>query len=273
MRLLTLKTILAATDLEEGSMAALRTAGRLAELTGADLHLLHIQSHPEQVDREELIEQYRRATAGAVDPKSGRVRTGTPAELVVQQARRLKADAVILGPHRHSSASIGEMGSTAAQVVRTSPCPCLVAATELRLPLKRVLAPIEGSSFSRSTLAVALTWASALRPRGEQAALTAMHVLSGQAEDPVADDVRREVDEARSSAGDAAFVDIRERIGPGADIAGEILVEAAAESVDLLVMGTRGADIPPAQMGSVSAAVARETPIPLLLVPPDYAFD
>src|SRR5690606_34920079 len=117
--------------------------------------------------------------------------------------------------HRHSSGSIGEMGSTAEEVVRTAPCPCLVAATELRLPLKRVLAPIVGTRVSRGTLAVALTWASALRPRGESAQLTALHILDAEANAPGAEDVRREIERAREDAGGAAFVDMRERIRPG----------------------------------------------------------
>jgi nucleotide-binding universal stress UspA family protein len=63
-------------------------------------------------------------------------------------------------------------------------------------------------------------------------------------------------------------VEIDERLGPGSEPAEEILRRAASESADLLVVGTRGANHPASGLGSVSAAVARATPCPLLLVPP-----
>jgi nucleotide-binding universal stress UspA family protein len=63
-------------------------------------------------------------------------------------------------------------------------------------------------------------------------------------------------------------VEILERVVPAPDPAREILRVAAEGPADLLVLATRretGAD---PRLGSVSAAVARATPCPLLLVPP-----
>jgi nucleotide-binding universal stress UspA family protein len=64
-------------------------------------------------------------------------------------------------------------------------------------------------------------------------------------------------------------VEIRERITSGPDTATTITREAASEAADLLVVGTRDAVHPASQLGSVSAAVALDTPCPLLLVPPE----
>jgi nucleotide-binding universal stress UspA family protein len=62
-------------------------------------------------------------------------------------------------------------------------------------------------------------------------------------------------------------VEIRGVIAPGHDAVMEILRSLREEPGDLVVMGTRGAD-DATGLGSVSAAVARATTWPLLLVPP-----
>ena len=103
-----------------------------------------------------------------------------------------------------------------------------------------------------------------------KARLTALHVTADPGEDTVRR-VREEVQRARARAHGASFVEIDERSGAGSEPAEEILRHAASDAADLLVVGTRGADLPAAGLGSVSAAVARETPCPLLLVPPRWS--
>lgn len=267
MRLLTLKSVLVATDLDESSASALRTAARLATLAEAGLHLVHVADRPALGDEARLRELFEKAAPDAPRLESAQVVYGTPAQAILDRAAAVDADVVILGPHRRGTGQAGELGSTAASLVRTAPCPCLVTATELRLPLERVIAAIDLSEASSGVLSVALTWASALRPRDEKAWLAALHVTPAPGEDAV-QRVREEVQRARARAQGASFVEIDERMGPGSEPAEEILRRAASDSADLLVVGTRGADQPASGLGSVSAAVARATPCPLLLVPP-----
>lgn len=267
MWLLTLKTILAATDLGEQSRTPLRTAARLAQLAGAELHLLNVADNPPPDADARLREHFRLVAPHAREPESVRVIPGSPAEIIVEHAERLDADAVILGPHRTAGTG-GEMGGTAASVVRSASCPCLVAATELRLPLEHIVAPIDLSDAASGALSVALSWASALRPRGGTAHLTALHVTPHPTSSSTDRAVHAEVERARARAGGAALVEISERVELGSDPIEEILRSAASESVDLLVMGTRGATGAASGLGSVSTAVARSTPCPLLLVPP-----
>jgi universal stress protein E len=267
MRLLKLKSVLVATDLDASPASALRTAARLATLAEARLHLVHVADQTVAGGESRLRELFRVAAPDAPGIESAHVVRGTPAEAIVDRAARVEADVVILGPHRRGTGQAGELGSTAASVVRTAPCPCLVTATELRLPLERVIAAIDLSEASGGLLSVALTWASALRPRGGKAWLTALHVASNPGED-TGKRVREEVERARARARDAAFVEIQEQLGSGSNPAEAILRRAAADSADLLAVGTRGADPLSSSLGSVSAAVARATPCPLLLVPP-----
>lgn len=267
MRLLTLKSVLVATDLDESSPSALRTAVRLATLAGATLHLVHVADRPVPGDEARLRKLFEKAAPDAPALESARVVYGTPARAILDRAAAVDADVVILGPHRRAGGRTGELGSTAASLVRTAPCPCLVTATELRLPLERIIAAVDLAEAGSGVLSVALSWASALRPREGKASLTALHVTSNPGED-TARRVREEVQQARARARGASFVEIEERLAPGSDPAGEILRGAASDSADLLVVGTRGADPPAPELGSVSAAVARATPCPLLLVPP-----
>jgi nucleotide-binding universal stress UspA family protein len=266
MRLLTLRSVLVATDLDESSSSALRTAARLATLAEARLHLVHVTDQQVPGDESRLRSLFEKTAPDAPGPESAQVVRGMPAEAIVDRAARVDADVVILGPHRRNGQT-GELGSTAASVVRTAGCPCLVTATELRLPLERVIAAIDLSEAGSGVLSVALSWASALRPRDGKAWLTALHVTSNPGEETV-QRVREEVQRARARARGASFVEIYERLGSGSEPAGEILRGAASDSADLLVVGTRGADRPASGLGSVSAVVARATPCPLLLVPP-----
>lgn len=152
--------------------------------------------------------------------------------------------------------------------MQTSPCPCLVAAGELRLPLERVLAPIDISLSASGALLLALTWASALRMPGSKADLVALHVTQNPHTGDESDAIRDVVASALEAAHGAAQVEIRERVVKGSDAAAEILRQAASTSADLLVMGTHGREHASGDLGSVSAAVVQGTPCPLLLVPP-----
>lgn len=267
MRLLTLKSVLVATDLEPSSASALRTAARLASLAGATLHVVHVADQAARVDETRLRAQLEETAPDAPGLESARIVAGAPAEAIVERAAAVDADVVILGPHRRGNRPAGELGSTAAAVVRTAPCPCLVTATELRLPLERVVAAVDASGTAGGVLSVALTWASALRPRGGTAEITALHVTTASGEDSLGR-VRQVVQGARARAGGASFVEIREQLRPGPDPAEEILRAARSGAADLLAVGTRGVQPVDAGLGSVSAAVARATPCPLLLVPP-----
>lgn len=268
MRLLRLRSVLVATDLGETSRPALRTGARLASLAEAELHLVHVANTAAAPGTHLLQEQLRLAAPDAREPASVDVSPGDPAPAILERAERIGADAIILGPHRRGAAVTGEMGSTAASVVRGARCPCLVVATELRLPLERVLAPIDLSEVAEGALLVALSWATALRPRNGSAGVTVLHVSPGPADPATEQGVQEEVARVRARAGGSPYAAIRAVIGANPDPAAEILRRAAEETVDLVVMGTRGAAGAASGFGSVSAAVARATTRPLLLVPP-----
>lgn len=267
MKLLRLESILVAADLNESSIPVLQAAARLASLAGASLHLLHVAAADEPDGEDRLLDHFREAAPGGVQPDSVHVAFGYPPAIIVARAERLSADVIVVGPHRRRTIA-GPLGSTAASVVRTATCPCLVASVELRLPLERVLIAVDVSDTESRALSVALTWASALRPRGAPADLLALHVTPGSDTGNALKDLRSQIDLTEASAHSASRVSIDHHIMPGPDPAEVILQHAGSYGADLLVMGTRSTTGRQSELGSVSAAVARDTPCPLLLVPP-----
>lgn len=267
MRLLTLRSVLVAVDLDDPSQSAFRTAARLASLAGAALHLVHVTDTSIAGGAARLRERFRQACPEGPEPASAELARGDASGAIVGQAARVGADVVVLGPHRHRAGHRGELGSTAAGIVRTSPCACLVTASEVSLPLERVVVAVDASPAAGGVLLTALSWASALRPRGAAVRVSALHV-SPDADPSAGMHVREAVQGARQRAGGAPHVEMLERVVRGSLPAEEILRHASSDSADLLVVGTRGAASGSPGMGSVSAAVARTTPCPLLLVPP-----
>ena len=58
------------------------------------------------------------------------IESGSPAEVIVETAKKLNCDLIVMGTHGHSAIADVLIGSTAKWVVRQSPIPVLV----IRLP-------------------------------------------------------------------------------------------------------------------------------------------
>ncbi|MEX2281790.1 MAG: universal stress protein [Gemmatimonadota bacterium] len=269
MRPLSLRTILIATDLSDAMMPALRTAVQLADLADADLHVVHGGERPGSVEQLQA-----HLSRGGVRPETiGKARTieGPAGAMIVQEALRLEADVIVLGPHREKDT--GSIGSTADRVVRAAPIPCLILPRALPLPLGNVLVPVDAAESARGPLAVGLTWASALRRRARDGGGTdvvALHVTpTGASNSAAVRRLQQEIDTVRQHLASLAGVDIRQSIDESNDPSGVILRQAESLAVDLVVLGTRAEKaVDGAMLGSVSSAVVCRATTPVLLVPP-----
>lgn len=298
------RSILAATDLSEASDAVLRAAGRLAAASGATLHVVHafdlpatpyadatglgttmaLESFPERVRdaRVALQAQCIRALPDGVEPATREVVIYVAHRAIAERALAVDADLVVLGPHRRRGFGDALLGTTADLVIRTSPVPCLVARGELKLPLRRVVAPVDLSEPARNALDQAVAWsaalgagsADALRPATE---LRVVHVVPRFLVAPdlpfdralVGPELHGDVQGALDRAGGAAGVDVSEELLFGDSLAETITGFAEREAAGLVVMGTHGyGAIRRALIGSVASGVARSAPCPVLLVPP-----
>ena len=286
MHLLTLRTVLVATDLDKASAAALETGRRLAAAAGPVLHIVHVaRASPAERARGEL-EAFVRSTGVELDPRHAHLLGGDPPHAIRMLADRIGADVIVVGPHRERREGDGgtSLGSTALAIVTDSFAPCLVAREPLTVPVERVMVAVDLSDTARGALVVGLSWASALRappPRagaGVPATMVVLHVDrsapphdGGARRSQHGDSFEREVTRIRDDAGQWAGVSIEDRLVSGNDPATMIAEAALNHRAGLIVLGTRGLGLDRvgrSRLGSVSASVVRLCEIPVLLVPP-----
>lgn len=278
MRLLTLQTVVVATDLDAGSHAAVDSAYRLAKAAGARLHVLHVAPADagggnRAVRATEQVSAVLRAQGVPAGAAEVHVISGAAASTIRSFADRMAAEVVVVGPHRTSGDQRRRLGGTARDLVDGAYAPCLVVPRPLRLPLARVLVPIDFSDTSRGALLAGLSWASALRapagPKGSTS-LTALHVNDADADAAAAAlQMDQALDVLRDGPQGWTGVEIGGRIERGTDAAQVIGKCADDQEVDLLVIGTRGLGAgAESRLGSVSAAVAERASLPTLLIPP-----
>ena len=138
-----IKRILVPTDFSTTSDLAIGYGIDLAKRYGASMHLLHIvedtylaHAYPDgyyaelpgihaklRADAEQrLAEVFTRCTAAAV-PVTRQVADGRPASVIVETAKAVGTDLIVMGTHGRSGVAHFIMGSVAEHVVRTAPCP------------------------------------------------------------------------------------------------------------------------------------------------------
>jgi nucleotide-binding universal stress UspA family protein len=151
-----LKRILLATDLSPASMAAEQLAAELAKRLHAGVSLLFCAAPLPATGLfavTEIAAVLREQDEAARVALAGRARmlrkrgvpvreflvTGEPAPTIVDEARKLRADVIVLGTHGRGGFSRWTIGSVAERVVRTAACPVLTvrASVGLRHPARR----------------------------------------------------------------------------------------------------------------------------------------
>jgi nucleotide-binding universal stress UspA family protein len=161
-----IKKILYATDLSETAVHAFSYAVSLANLYGAGITILHVlaefpgeefitnmistdtweeiknRHYTEARDQligkrrghvaiKEVLEAFsEEAKADGEDPAFVTdeilIESGSPAEVIVETAKKRSCDLIVMGTHGHSAIADVLIGSTAKWVVRQSPIPVLV---------------------------------------------------------------------------------------------------------------------------------------------------
>jgi nucleotide-binding universal stress UspA family protein len=139
-----MKTILVPLDFSPVSKLVLAEALCLARPLGARVVLTHVILPPvypidfygvvvdqlttfatvAEVAANRRLQRLQKRLKGAVDILP--TETGRPAVTILDQARKLKPDLIVLGSHGHGLMHDLILGSTAQGVLRRSPCPVLV---------------------------------------------------------------------------------------------------------------------------------------------------
>ncbi len=138
------KKILAPTDFSERSQESVRTATNLAEQCGGKITLLHVVQFPALScpETELAVDEVINSSSDSLSE----IANGIPTELIneklvrlseqgiereiIETARRISADLIVIATHGHSQLERVLLGSTAEKVVRHAPCPVLVARTK-----------------------------------------------------------------------------------------------------------------------------------------------
>jgi nucleotide-binding universal stress UspA family protein len=147
--MLPLRTILYATGLADDSEYAFGLACALARDQQARLVVLHVAEPPPFIAYREMERQfekvtgYRRELLGKLeglrpdDPRiqvEYRLEDGDPATEILQLARVLHCDLIVLGTHGRKRLERLLLGSVAEQVLRKAPCPVLTARVPVPQP-------------------------------------------------------------------------------------------------------------------------------------------
>lgn len=218
---------------------------------------------------------------------------GDPKDRLLETARAIGADLIVLGTHGRRGIERLFLGSVAENVLRRAPCPVLVVRRppadasksgegEHRTPVpSRIGVAVDFSTNSRLALEEAARWATLF-----DAELVILHVLEpahfvsadalshmGAVEAPIEDRTREHARQRLDEFWRATLKEPRPRVR--AEVREGIVVDALlqalrAHACDWLVMGTHGRKgVRRALLGSAAEGVMRQCPCPFIAVRSD----
>jgi nucleotide-binding universal stress UspA family protein len=138
------KIILAATDFSETATSAVAQAFELAALQGSKVHLIHAYSVPGYPDGFALgvdvvgpLEQAAKRALGLEKEKYGSrpefggaiLEMGDARDVILQHAKSLPADLIVVGTHGRRGFQHLLLGSVAEAIARRAACPVLIVPT------------------------------------------------------------------------------------------------------------------------------------------------
>lgn len=283
-----IEAVLAASDLGPASDEVVRAAAAVAEMLGAELHLLNALEierlpaleapiYPQRVEqaRDLLAEQaHRLAPAG--DAGNVRVMDYAPDRAIPARAAEVGAGLIVLGPHRGGEARARVLGTTAEAVIRGADVPVLVVGGRLHLPVRRIGVPTDFSQSAGGALELAFALAGALG--GCDAEVHLFHVAGPATRMDDHGALGRRLGAMLANQADASapracgsLHPVRTEVVWGARPTDAITDYARTEALDLLVVGTQGhGRLRRLFVGSVASGAARQASCPVLLVPPSF---
>jgi nucleotide-binding universal stress UspA family protein len=278
--------ILIGIDLSERSRGAFSRAVELAKSGAGSIALIHVTSDafPQKLlaehdshAREALEQHVLQARADGIGPISQTVAHGRDYEQLIAQARKDRADLIVLGRHRASSVLQDMLGTTVDRVLRLGGIPVLVVKGKPERPYGTILVAVDFSEASRRALEHAVCWF-------PQARITAITAYGTPRRSLLTDGAARRSEAETHRLALKGFLDeVSEALGPGyagtiANITPavdhgwpeDVILRAVDEKKpDLLVLGTHArSGIGHAVLGSVAEWVLLEAPCDVLAVPP-----
>ena len=297
--MLDLRTLLVPIDFSDHARAALASAVGLARATQATIHLAHSVHVPIGVPlvgdiaadvwgevrrgAEQKLRGVEEEVRGAGIPVETHLREGAISQMIVEQARNLGTDLIVMGTRGLSGLQHVLLGSVAERTVCSAPCPVMTVKADSERPASLTQEPMAIRSILVATdfsehADRALRWAIELAQRFEakiqllrayDAQILAM--MPGAISTPT--EFWKEVRKAAEAGLKRAQVPIDE-----AGVESELLLEqrdattsivetAKALRVDLIVIGTRGlTGLRRTLLGSTAGRTLRLAPCPVITV-------
>lgn len=286
--------ILFAYDLSPSSERALAYGAELAHRTGAALHFIHVQETPKSPLQsgkrspepnykvQDRLKERCRASLDATGTEFADDRLSfevTQSEAVapalLRSADRREADLIVIGTHGRRGVRRAIYGSVAEEILRTAPCPVLVARAEddespVRSSVENLVAPVDFSDPSRAALKYAGRLAAVY-----DVPLQLVHVVESPTIPPVYNlespklsgrKVKARAEEALEEWGQGlpnGGSNVSYVVHRG-EPAGSIL-NVADRPEDLIVMATRGlSGVRRAMLGSVTEEIIRDAKGPVV---------
>lgn len=278
-----LKSILLATDFRPASQAAAQAAVRLAAAFGSRVTLLHVMeplpnwpAHRQEPEKEVALHVLAAQLAGQqVEVAGMSLAVGPAAHTILDRARELDADLILMGAGDRTGLFQFSGGPTAVTVIEHAPQPVLaVRPGQPDLAFRKILCPVDQSGPSAQGLSNAVRLAQALG--GELVVLTVVPEVSwltAAAETGQLADARAEYDAKwreefdRFVAGIPAHgVATRTEVRYGSPHE-QILAAARDHQADVIVMGATGrTGLVRVLLGSTTRRVLERLPCSLLTV-------
>jgi nucleotide-binding universal stress UspA family protein len=268
--------ILCPVDFTDSSERAVAFAGAWTRYLGAAITVIHVV--PDDVRPQpgpELLEKLSTFSNVAGRPQLV-LDHGDPATRINEQARALGSDLIVMGTHGRRGFDRWLLGSVAERVLHRAPCPVVTVTRGaeskawLERPLRRILC---GAELTASSTALPYAFALARQCHAE---LIVLHALEELTESSAAGGVpfeyapillaeAIEVLESAISKKNREAVPIQQRVVAGRAYK-QILLHAAAEKADLIVIGVHAASATGLFFGSTAHHVVRGAPCPVLTV-------
>lgn len=262
-----LRKILAPLDGTLHAESILPYAERLAQAHQAHLELLHVidplafaDDKPTGLEREQVDEgrKYLRQLRSACQKVSvGTVcGLGPVVEVIRDRATSEHCDLIAFAPRGHSGLKRWLYGSVAEKVVRDAPCPVLLVRGEPHVCFQHVLMPLVEDDNSEQILRGIQPF---LQP---ETRLTLLHCCGTK---PVHGEFRARLSRLVEERPNTHFHPSESKAPRG------ILDWAKDANCDLIAMSTHGqGGLHHLWKGSVMEEVARHSPCPVLVFPPDF---
>lgn len=245
-----MKKLLVAIDMTAGSRRALGRAARFAAARGASLRILHaVPSRAFDKGGPDVRRFIQDAVRLAIDelpaPRpafSLRITSRDPRQAILEEARKVGADMIVLGAHGEPRLRDAIFGTTATHVVRHSERPVLVVQTDDAIPYAKVMLALDGPEQVKPLLDITGKLAPGAKLIGVHAFDPPLgRIFAGrEALEREADRREAEIGKAMAEAtADAKDVPINSQaIVDGGGPLTVLMDEAKALRPDLVVMGT-----------------------------------